>query len=108
MSAVQYKITLNPGTTARMFGVGITDLDGTLWQFWGGPSFDTVAIFQGDSESPDFRPSVRGRSRDFFIDLRTEEIDPSLITDATVRRLANRWTADRNRMLRAIAQEEAN
>jgi hypothetical protein len=90
---VAYEITLNRGTHCA-YGIGITDINGRLWQFWGSPSNDHIKIVESHTEDIDFRFPT---GYDFTIDLRAREIDPVLLVAATIRRLARTWITERNK-----------
>ena len=94
MIETTYEIVHHPRTQHRVFGVGMLDAHGRLWQFWGSPSHSNINIIEGDAEKTDYAPA---RGRDFAINLRAREIDPDMITAATVRQLARAWIKRRNK-----------
>jgi hypothetical protein len=107
MSDTAYLITLHPKTTQRTFGVGICDLEGVLWQFWGSPSFGTITVFPGESENIDFRPAVQGRLPFDAINLKAHEIDPQFLTPGMVSHLASHWIYARNRNINTTRKAAA-
>jgi hypothetical protein len=90
---IAYELVLNPGGH-RVFGIGINDINGRLWQFWGSPSNSHIKVVESHTEEIDFRFPT---GYDFTLDLRARQVDPALLVAATVRRLAREWVTDRNK-----------
>ncbi len=86
-----YELTMYPNGHS-FYSVGVTDMNGRLWQFWGSPSFASIAIDESVTDDIDFRR----RTSHVSILLMSRGIDPKTVTRATVRRLAREWVKDRN------------